>query len=130
MESGSGKAGLGMLPESAICNEFACTHEAILRKGKKGNFARDIAIYLSREMTGKSGVALGRYFGISGAGVTVRHGIIAEKINKDRKLNRQVNRIKKTIIKMVTRPYNGRPQDATFVFVFTSSRDPIVFSYP
>jgi chromosomal replication initiation ATPase DnaA len=83
---------------SAICNEFACTPEAVLRKGKKGNLARDIAIYLSREMTGERGVALGRFFGISGAGITVRHGIIAEKISNDRNLNRQVGRIKKAII--------------------------------
>jgi putative transposase len=83
----------------AICNEFACTHEVILQKGKKGNLARDVAIYLSREMTGESGVDLGRHFGISGAGVTVRHGIIAEKIKKERKLNRHVSRIKKAIIK-------------------------------
>jgi REP element-mobilizing transposase RayT len=82
----------------AICKEFACTREAILRKGKKGNLSRDVAIYLSREMTGESGVALGRYFGISGAGVTVRHGIIAEKIKKDRKLSRQVNRVRKATI--------------------------------
>jgi hypothetical protein len=41
-------------------------------------------------MTGESGVALGRYFGISGAGITVRHGIIAELIEKDRKLKKQV----------------------------------------
>jgi REP element-mobilizing transposase RayT len=81
-----------------ICKVYACTREVILQKGKKGNLARDVAIYLSREMTGESGVALGRYFGISGAGVTVRHGIIANKIKKDRKLYRQVYRIKKAII--------------------------------
>ena len=55
-----------------------------MQKGEKGNIARDVAIYLSREMTGESGVDLGRHFGISGAGVTVRHGIIAEKIKKIR----------------------------------------------
>ena len=33
-------------------------------------------------MTGISGVALDRYFGISEAGATSRHGIIAEKIKK------------------------------------------------
>ncbi len=46
---------------SAICKEFGCTHESILQKGKKRNLARDVAIYLSREMTGESGVALGRF---------------------------------------------------------------------
>ncbi len=44
----------------AICDAYACTREVILQKGKKGNIARDAAIYLSREMTGESGVALGR----------------------------------------------------------------------
>lgn len=81
-----------------ICKEFACSREAILRKGKKGNLARDTAIYLSREMTGESGVALGCYFSISGAGITIRHAIIAEKIEKDRKLKRRINSIQKTII--------------------------------
>ena len=88
----------GLSPEdllTAICIEFACTREVILQKGKKGNLARDLAIYLSREMTGESGISLGRYFGISGAGVTVRHGIIAEKIKKNHKLKGIVNRIKK-----------------------------------
>jgi putative transposase len=91
----------GLSPEdllTAICNEFACTRKVILQKGKKGNLARDLAIYLSREMTGESGISLGRHYGISGAGITVRHSIIAEKIKKNRKLKGQINRIKKAII--------------------------------
>jgi chromosomal replication initiation ATPase DnaA len=64
---------------------------------EKNNFARDVAIYLSREMTGASCVALGRYFGISGASITVRHGFIAGRIEKDRRLKRQVRRIKDSI---------------------------------
>ena len=82
----------------AICHEFGCTCEVLLRKRIKRNIARDVAIYLSREMTGESGVALGHYFGISGAGITVRHGFISENIEKNRKLKRQVNRIRKIII--------------------------------
>jgi REP element-mobilizing transposase RayT len=82
----------------AICHEFTCTREMILRKGKKRNFARDVAIYLSREMTGESGVELGRYFGISGAGITVRHGFIAKELEKNGNLRRRVDRIRKVII--------------------------------
>jgi pimeloyl-ACP methyl ester carboxylesterase len=85
----------------AICHEFTCTRELILRKGKKKNFARDVAIYLSREMTGECGAALGRYFGISGASITARHGYIAGEILKDRRLKRQVKRIKASIAKGV-----------------------------
>ena len=81
-----------------ICREFGCAREAILKKGKKGNRARDLAIYFSREMTGESGVALGHYFGgISGAGITVRYKYIANKIETDRKLKRQTMKIRKKI---------------------------------
>ncbi|HTP05607.1 MAG TPA: transposase [Nitrospirota bacterium] len=84
---------------SVVCEEFDCGRETILRKGKKKNLARDLAIYLSREVTGESGVALGRYFGgISGAGILVRHNHIANRIETDRRLKRRVNRIRKKII--------------------------------
>ena len=63
------------------------------------NLARDAAIYLSREMTGEIGVALGRYLGgISGAGIVIRYNHIAKKIESDRRLKRQFNRIRKKII--------------------------------
>jgi REP element-mobilizing transposase RayT len=84
---------------SVVGEEFDCKREAILRKGKKRNLARDVAIYLSREMTGESGVALGRYFGgISGAGITIRHHHMAKRLEADSKLKRRVNRIRKIII--------------------------------
>jgi REP element-mobilizing transposase RayT len=84
---------------AVVCNEFDCGREVILTKGKKRNIARDVAIYLSREMTGESGVALGRYFDcISGAGIAVRHNHIANRMESDRKLKRRVNRIRSKII--------------------------------
>jgi chromosomal replication initiation ATPase DnaA len=82
----------------AICHEFRCTHEVILQKGRKGNLARDLAIYYSPEMTAESGVALGRTFGISGVGITTGHDYIAEKIEKDRDLKKRVKRIRKIIV--------------------------------
>ncbi|KPA19481.1 hypothetical protein MHK_000261 [Candidatus Magnetomorum sp. HK-1] len=81
----------------AIENPF--NDETILQKGKKRNIARDVAIYLSREMTGESGVALGYYFGgISGAGITTRYNHIAQKIQNDHSLLNQINRIRDKII--------------------------------
>ena len=35
----------------SVSDEFGCGMENILRKGKKRNLARDLAIYLCREMT-------------------------------------------------------------------------------
>jgi putative transposase len=83
---------------TVVCSEFGCAREAILKKGKKGNLARDVAIYLSREMTGESGVSLGCYFGgISGAGITVRYKYIENKIETDHKLKRRAMKIRKKI---------------------------------
>ncbi|CAB1078319.1 hypothetical protein D1AOALGA4SA_6073 [Olavius algarvensis Delta 1 endosymbiont] len=49
--------------------------------------AQDVAIYLSREITGNSGVELGNYFGnISGAGITVRFNRLSENIQRRYKL--------------------------------------------
>ena len=46
----------------AVCQEFNCQADQILRKGAKKNTARDVAIYLARELSGESGVDLRKYF--------------------------------------------------------------------
>ena len=52
------------------------------------------AVYLSRKLTRLSGNELGRYFGnITGAAITMRCKTVAEQIQKDRKLNRRINRL-------------------------------------
>jgi putative transposase len=84
---------------TAVCEEFECDAGMILEKGRKRNTARDVAIYLARELTGMSGVELGQYFGgISGAGITVRHNHVANKILSNRRLASIVNRIRGRII--------------------------------
>lgn len=82
-----------------VCDEFDCERDTIIQKGSKKNIARDVAIYLSRQMTGESGVTLGNYFGgICGAGITVRSNHIKKQLEKDRKIRRQVSMIKDRII--------------------------------
>ena len=84
---------------AAVCNEFNWDRHLILQKGRKKNLARDVAIYLCRDLTGESGVELGRYFGnISGAGITVRHNHISKEIQNNRRLKGKINRLKKRII--------------------------------
>ena len=91
-----------LMPEDllpVVCEEFDCERDTIIRKGKKRNLVRDVAIYLSRELTGESGVSLGRYFGgISGSGVTLRYNHIANKIQRDRRLRGRINKMRKRII--------------------------------
>jgi hypothetical protein len=41
----------------AVFDEFGCGMESILRKGKKSNLARDVAIYLCRQLTGETSVS-------------------------------------------------------------------------
>lgn len=67
--------------------------------GKKRNLVRDVAIYLSREITGESSVSLGRHFGgISGSAVTLRHKHVADRMGRDRNLRRRIDRVRKRII--------------------------------
>ena len=83
----------------AVCREFSCQAGQILRKGAKKNTARDVAIYLARDLSGESGVDLGKYFGnICGAAVTSRYKQISDQISRNRRLKGRVNRIKKRII--------------------------------
>ena len=83
----------------AVCQEFNCQAEQILRKGAKKNTARDVAIYLARELSGKSGVELGKYFGnICGAAVTARYKDISEQISRNRRVKGRVNRVMNRIV--------------------------------
>jgi len=82
-----------------VAHDFGCTSDEILKKGRKKNLARDVAIYLARELTGQSGVDLGMFFGnISGAGITVRSNHLAERLVRNRRLKGRINRIRKEII--------------------------------
>jgi len=67
-----------------VSDEFGCGREIILQKGKKRNLVRGVAIYFCREMTGETGVALGRRFDISGAEIAIRHNQIANQLEADR----------------------------------------------
>jgi putative transposase len=85
---------------SAVCREYGCDAEGIIEKGRKKNSARDMAIYLARELTGAAGAQLGKYFGnISGAGITVRYNHVLQEISGNQRLKGRMNRIKKRIIK-------------------------------
>ena len=76
-----------------------CTPDQIRKKGQKKNLARDVAIYLTRELTGQSGVELGAFFGnISGAGITMRGNHLADQLVRNRRLKGRINRIKKAIV--------------------------------
>ncbi|UCD78449.1 MAG: transposase [Desulfobacterales bacterium] len=82
-----------------VGSEFDCETKAILRKGLKRNMARDVAIFLARELTGETGKRIGEYFGnISGASVTTRYNYLAKQIKENKRLRTQINRVRNEII--------------------------------
>lgn len=83
----------------AVCNEVGCSREQIREKGRKRNEAREIAIYLARDLSGLRCKDLGEFFGgISGAAITMRYNQVTKEIAKDNKLRARTNKIKGKII--------------------------------
>lgn len=79
----------------AACDEVGCSEEQIREKGRKGNEAREIAIYLARDLTGSKCKDLGEFFGgISGAAITMIYNQVTSKICRDKRLKGKVNKIK------------------------------------
>ena len=82
-----------------LADEFECSRDAILMKGRKRNIARDMAIYLARDLTGEYGVTLGRIFGnISGAGITLRYNHLSKEMERNKSLKGKMNKLKRRII--------------------------------
>jgi chromosomal replication initiation ATPase DnaA len=79
-------------------NKKVFLNGAAVENRKKGNLARDVAIYLCRGMTGETSVVLGRRFDICGAGIAARHDRIVKKLKTDRKLKGRENRIRRKIL--------------------------------
>ncbi|MFO7688520.1 MAG: hypothetical protein R6V60_20775, partial [Desulfobacterales bacterium] len=78
---------------------FGVGSERILAKRKKNNLARDVAIYLSRNLTRLSGKKLGQHFDhISGAAITMRYKAVAEKLQKDKKFKSRIKRLENQIV--------------------------------
>ncbi|MEC4684120.1 MAG: helix-turn-helix domain-containing protein [Nitrospirota bacterium] len=80
----------------AVCDEFRCSEEDILVRGRKKNKAREIAIYLARDFSGLSCKEVGTFFNsISGAAITMRYKQVAKDVASDKSLRRKVNRLRK-----------------------------------
>jgi chromosomal replication initiation ATPase DnaA len=81
-----------------VAKHFEIAPECILIRGRKRNIERDVAIYLSRELSGLSGQALGRYFGeVSGANIAMRSKRIMQALNSDRRLARNIKSLRQRI---------------------------------
>jgi len=82
-----------------VSDEFGCSKEKILEKGRKNNKARVLAIYLARDFSGATCSKLGDYFGgVSGAAITVRYNKVAKEVAEDKKLKTKVEKIKTQLV--------------------------------
>jgi len=83
----------------AVCEEFSCKREQIITKGRKKNKAREVAIYIARDMSGISCRELGDYFGgVSGALITIMHKRVSEEAAKNRRFKGRINKVRKRIL--------------------------------
>lgn len=85
--------------KKAVGGEFGSKEEEILERGRKRNKAREVAIYLARDLSGARTKELGEYFGnISGAAITMRYNQVSRAVSRDKRLRGKINKIKKQII--------------------------------
>ncbi len=69
------------------------------QKGKKANKARDPAVYLSRDLSGKTCRELGEHFGgITGPGITMKYNRVNNEMKQDRRLKGKLVRLKKPLV--------------------------------
>jgi len=81
-----------------VCEEFERTEEEVLAKGLKRNKAREVAIYLSKQLTGLTCNNLGNFFGgVSGALITTMSNRIAEEKARNSVLKARVEKVKRQI---------------------------------
>ena len=81
-----------------VAEAFECGAEKILAKGLKRNRAREVAIYLARDLCRLSCKDLGAFFGgVSGALITIMYNRIADETARDIRLRRKVEKIRKQI---------------------------------
>jgi REP element-mobilizing transposase RayT len=82
-----------------VGKEFVCQKEDIIRTGKKGNTARETAIYLSCFHTGLTGKEIGSYYGqISGARVAMILKKIKTELATNRQFGKKVKKIEERIV--------------------------------
>ena len=83
----------------AVAVSFGVGEQQIREKGRKGNKARDSAMYLARDLTGLSCKELGDFFGrISGAAITRRYNHVTGVIEQDTTFSRKLRQIENRIV--------------------------------
>lgn len=80
------------------CCSFYDKKEVDLLKRGKGKRERQIAIYLSKVLSGKKNVEVGNFFGIKGPAVSGAIKAIEERLGKEKKLKKEIEGLKGNLI--------------------------------
>ena len=89
-----------------LCIEYSGAYYHVINRGNNQekifkNKAREVAIYLARDMTRITCKDLGEYFGrVSGALITMMHNRIADESKKDKRLKGRIDNIRNQIFKI------------------------------
>lgn len=81
-----------------VCCSFYDKKEIDLLKRGKGKRERQIAIYLSKILSGKKNVEVGKFFGIKGPAVSGAIKAIEERLDKEKKLKKEIEGLKENLI--------------------------------
>ena len=82
-----------------VAEAFGRKSEQVLKKGRKNNMARDMAIYLSKVYSGERGIDIARRFVMGlGSAITMRHKVALEKLKNRKNLDRKISLIRRRIM--------------------------------
>ncbi len=82
-----------------VGRKFGCGIKEIIKKGKKRNDAREVAIYLARLHTGLTGKKIGEFFDqISGARISIIFQKINSKMESEKRFKREIEKLTKRIV--------------------------------
>jgi len=80
------------------CKHYGIDREELLKKGKKGKKERQIAIYLSKALSGERNIAIGNCFGIKGPAISGIIKAMEERLKQDRKIKRETEHLRGMLI--------------------------------
>ncbi len=79
------------------CSYYGKKEAKLLRRGKDKR-ERQIAIYLSKILSGRKNIEVGSFFGIKGPAVSGAIKAIERKLDKDKKLKKEIEELRGRLI--------------------------------
>ena len=82
---------------NACCSFYDKKEDDLIKRGK-GKWERQIAIYLSKILSGKKNKEVGNFFNIRGPAVSGVIKAVEERLDKEKRLKKEIEHLKEMII--------------------------------